>query len=102
MISFSIDLRSEKQTAWTGNTYSGNGDTLLDEAWAEEGLNGCNLMIAFTGKNFPYGGWGYVGGAGCLLLTKVILLMPALHVMKLVTIMVAPISTTIRILRSAS
>lgn len=37
-----------------------------------------------------------------LLLTKVILLMPALHVMKLVTIMVAPISTTIRILRSAS
>lgn len=31
-----------------------------------------------------------------------ILLMPALHVMKLVTIMVAPISTTIRILRSAS
>lgn len=67
---FSIDLRSEKQTAWTGNTYSGNGDTLLDEAWAEEGLNGCNLMIAFTGKNFPYGGWGYVGGAGCLVIDQ--------------------------------
>ena len=43
---------------------------LLDEAWAEEGLNGCNLMIAFTGKNFPYGGWGYVGGAGCLVIDQ--------------------------------
>lgn len=77
---FSIDLRSEKQTAWTGNTYSGNGDTLLDEAWAEEGLNGCNLMIAFTGKNFPYGGWGYVGGAGCLVIDQGY---PAIHLCSL-------------------
>lgn len=33
-------------------------------------VNGCNLMIAFTGKNFPYGGWGYVGGAGCLVIDQ--------------------------------
>ena len=47
---FSIDLRSEKQTAWTGNTYSGNGDTLLDEAWAEEGLNGCKKSVGSNPK----------------------------------------------------
>ena len=67
---FSIDLRVTRQSLWETDTTTGDGSNLLEEAWEDQGLRSCQLMIAFTGKSFPYGGWGQVDGAGTLIIDQ--------------------------------
>lgn len=61
-----IDFRSVSQQAWNSTAAVGDGNPLLYEAKNNYGLNGADIMIAFSGAYSGYGGWGERNGSYCI------------------------------------
>ena len=70
---FGIDLYSNGWVQWDSNDSisASNDHLLLAEVASEHSLiNGCNIMIAFSGQAYTHGGWSYVNGVNSLIMDQ--------------------------------